>query len=285
MNDVLPPLAGPVLDHVVVNVMEGLDAAFHTFERLGFLLTPRGYHSLGSVNHLAVFETDYLELLGYEAGKQGNRAELWRHPPGLTGLVFKGDQLDARHAELQRRGVYVDAPNEFTRPVSLPEGSRDAHFRVMRTAPQDVQNGRTFFCHHFTPELVWRPQWQAHPNRATAILEFVIATQDPARTSAIYDRMFGPDLLTPVAGGVSFSAGVPTVSILTPDAIAARFGIAPELGPDGSDHMVALVFKTAAPEETRAVLAGNGVPFAPYAGGIVVAPEHAAGVIAAFAPA
>ncbi len=284
MNDVVPPLAGPILDHVVVNVMDGLDAAFRAYEQLGFQLTPRGYHSLGSINHLAVFETDYLELLGYEAGKQGNRAELWRHPPGLTGLVFKGDQLDARHADLKARGVYVDPPNEFTRPVALPDGSRDAHFRVMRTAPEDVQNGRTFFCHHFTPELVWRPAWQAHPNRVTAIAEFVIATQDPARTSAIYERMFGPSLLRPVTGGVAFSAGVPRVSILTPDAIAARFGLVPALGPEGSDHMVALVFKTAAPEVTRTVLADNGVPFAPYADGIVVAAADAAGVIAAFVP-
>lgn len=285
MNDVATPLPGPILDHVVVNVMDGLDAAFRTYERLGFQLTPRGYHSLGSVNHLAIFETDYLELLGYEAGKQGNRAELWRHPPGLTGLVFKGTALDARHADLQARGVYVDPPNEFTRPVALPEGERDAHFRVMRTAPQDVQNGRTFFCHHFTPELVWRPEWQVHPNRVTAIQEFVIASTDPARTAAIYDRMFGPDLLQPATGGVWFSAGVPTVSILTPDAIAARFGIVPELGPEGTDHMVALVFKTAALEETRAVLASAGVPFAPYADGIVVAPANAAGVITAFTAA
>lgn len=284
MTDVETPLAGPILDHVVVNVMDRLDPALHAYEKLGFQLTPRGYHSLGSVNNLAIFGTDYLELLGFEPGNEGNRAELWRHPPGLTGLVFKGTSPDARYADLLARGVPVEPPAEFTRPVELPEGTKEAHFRVMRIAPSEVQNGRMFFCHHYTPEVVWRPDWQIHPNGVTGISEFVIATTEPARTAAIYERMFGPGLLRAVEGGLAFSAGVPTVSILTPETIAARFGIWPALGPDGTDHMVALVFKTSSLDGARAALAANAVAFAPSADGIVVASDHAAGVITAFVP-
>lgn len=285
MTDVETPLAGPILDHVVINVMDRLDPALHAYEKLGFQLTPRGYHSLGSANNLAIFGTDYLELLGFEPGSESNRADLWRHPPGLTGLVFKGTSPDARYADLLARGVPVEAPVEFTRPVELPEGAKEAHFRVMRISPDEVQNGRTFFCYHYTPEVVWRPAWQTHPNGVTGISEFIIASTQPARTAAIYERMFGPGLLKAVEGGVSFSAGVPTVSVLTPETIAARFGIVPELGPDGSDHMVALVFKTSSVEAARAALNAGGVAFTAYAGGIVVAPALAAGVIAAFVAA
>ena len=40
----------PTLDHVVINVRDRIDWGAETFRRLGFTLTPRGYHSLGSMN-------------------------------------------------------------------------------------------------------------------------------------------------------------------------------------------------------------------------------------------
>ena len=44
----------PTLDHVVVNVRDRIDAGLETYNRLGFTMTPRGYHTLGSMNHLAI---------------------------------------------------------------------------------------------------------------------------------------------------------------------------------------------------------------------------------------
>ena len=52
------------LDHTVINVKIDMDAASALFGELGFTLTPRGYHSHGSMNHLMMFGTDYLELIG-----------------------------------------------------------------------------------------------------------------------------------------------------------------------------------------------------------------------------
>ena len=44
--------ADGALDHVVINVLRRMDEAADLFAALGFRLTPRGHHSLGSVNHL-----------------------------------------------------------------------------------------------------------------------------------------------------------------------------------------------------------------------------------------
>lgn len=44
----------PILDHAVINVADQLDSASARFRRLGFQLTERGHHSLGSSNHLAI---------------------------------------------------------------------------------------------------------------------------------------------------------------------------------------------------------------------------------------
>ena len=44
------------VDHAVINVLTGMDAAVERFRALGFAPTPRGYHPLGSINHLMMFE-------------------------------------------------------------------------------------------------------------------------------------------------------------------------------------------------------------------------------------
>jgi hypothetical protein len=75
------------IDHVVINVAQNLDEAAEQYRRLGFTLTPRGHHSLGTSNHLAVFGTDYLELMGIESRNAGKA--LLPYPPGLMGLVFR----------------------------------------------------------------------------------------------------------------------------------------------------------------------------------------------------
>lgn len=272
----------PVLDHVVINVMGQLDEAATQYTRLGFQLTERGHHTLGSSNNLAIFGTNYLELLGYLPGREVMRADLWTYPPGLSGLVFKSVDADLVYTTLKDHGVPVMEPMSFARPVALPGGAEDARFKVIRVSGEEVQNGRTFFCHHDTPQLVWRPEWQAHANGATEIVEFAIASNDPARTASLYERMFGAPLLTPTAGGVSFKAGAATIFVLTPDAVAERYAGAALTSADGSDRMVALVFKVASLDTPRGVFDAAGIPFRTYAGGIIVSHGDAANVALGF---
>ena len=44
------------LDHIAINVKENLDEAYKLFSELGFTLTLRGHHTLGSINHSMVFK-------------------------------------------------------------------------------------------------------------------------------------------------------------------------------------------------------------------------------------
>ncbi|MGA7809514.1 VOC family protein [Bradyrhizobium sp.] len=272
----------PVLDHAVINVMGELDRAAAQYQRLGFHLTERGHHSLGSSNNLAVFGENYLELLGYLPGRETARADLWTHPAGLTGLVFKSVDPDIVAAALKARNVPAEAPVSFSRPVALPGGPQDARFRVVRISSDEVQNGRTFFCHHDTPELVYRPEWLIHPNGALNIVEFVIASQEPARTAALYERMFGAPLLAPAVGGVSFKAGAATVRVLTPAAVAERYCGAAPTSADGSDRMIALVFQVGSLDIPRAALDAAGIGHAPYADGIIVDHGSAANLAIGF---
>src|SRR5438034_6585261 len=103
-RDSAMPLPPPVLDHLVIDVRDRMDEAAAAFAALGFRLTPRGHHTLGSMNHLAMFATDYLELLGFGAGG-GSRPELAPFPVGLNGLVFKTADADAVHAHALAAGL------------------------------------------------------------------------------------------------------------------------------------------------------------------------------------
>jgi hypothetical protein len=266
----------------VINVMDRLDEAATQYGRLGFQLTERGHHSLGSSNNLAIFGENYLELLGYLPGRETKRADLWTHPAGLTGLVFKSVDPNVVSGALKQRGVPAEEPVSFSRPVALPTGAEDARFRVVRVSGEQVQNGRTFFCHHDTPHLVYRPEWRVHPNGAINIVEFVIASNAPGRTASLYERMFGAPLLTQTPGGVSFSAGAATIRVLEPLAIAERYAGAALSSEDGSDRMVALTFKVASLDTTRTLLDAAGIAYRPYADGIVVSHADAANVALGF---
>ena len=121
-------LPSPVLDRVVIDVRDRIDEAMRCFASFGFLLTPRGRHTLGSVNHLAMFATDYLELLGsVEDG--ATRTEIARFPAGFNGLVFKTADAAAVHREAEAAGLPVLPAQAFSRPVALSGTTRDARFR------------------------------------------------------------------------------------------------------------------------------------------------------------
>jgi len=235
----------PILDHAVINVADQLDSASARFRRLGFQLTERGHHSLGSSNHLAIFGENYLELLGYETGKGSQRADLWQSPLGLSGLVWKSSDAESEFQHLQRQDLDDEPPAAFHRPVTLPDGSvSEAHFRTVRIRPSLVPNGRSFFCQHLTPEAVWQPAWQRHPNGVRNISELVIVAQDPALSALVYSRLFGAaKVLACPEGAFVLRAGAATVRFASADYAQQRFGPLPE-DYDGSARMVALGFET-----------------------------------------
>ena len=245
----------PTIDHVVVNVRDRIDEGADGYRRLGFTLTPRGYHSLGSMNHLAMFGTDYLELIAARPGDTG-RPEIMAAPEGLNGLVFASEDAAATYAALTAQGVAAAAPLQFTRPVDLPEGAQNATFRTVHLAARETGLGRLYFCQHLTRDLVWRDEWRHHANGTLGVARTVIAARDPAALGDLFARAFGAASVRPMDGGRTLAAGLARIDVLTPDAVAARFG---EAAPDGglrSEYMAALTLRTLSLEQAAAALAG-----------------------------
>jgi hypothetical protein len=265
----------PTLDHVVINVRDRIDEGADTYRRLGFTLTPRGYHTLGSMNHLAMFGTDYLELIAAPPGDT-QRPEIMEAQEGLNGLVFGTDDSAATYAAMLEAGVPVLPPGEFSRPVALPGGTRDAVFRTVRLAPGTVAAGRLYFCHHFTRDLVWRDEWRHHANGATGVVRAVIAAVDPSELGALFGRMFGPDALRPTAGGVALTVGVSRFDIVTLETLQLEYGeLAPAAGGRES-FMAALVFRTRSLDAAWSAMEAGGIAGVRRENGLVVAPAAAA---------
>ena len=170
------------LDHIVINVGYQMDEAQQRFQALGFDLTERGFHSLGSINHAMMFGTDYLELIGLPAtakGKISGRPDVQNAPIGINGLVFKSDDVDETYTHLQSIGMAAEPPKSFSRPVELDGRTSQAKFRTVTLAADAFLGGRVYFCEHLTPELVWQPDWHTHANGATSMPEFTIVSKYP----------------------------------------------------------------------------------------------------------
>ncbi len=173
------------IDHLVINVLRNMDDAAAIFAGLGFALTPRGHHSLGSINHLMMTPGAYLELVGVpETGPQ--RKDVLDSPLGLSGLVFRIPDADATHARLSAAGFAPRDPILLERPVDLPDGTHMARFRNVRMTANEFPAGRVYFCHHLTPELVWRSEWLTHPNGFRALSGLTLQSPDPEPAARNY---------------------------------------------------------------------------------------------------
>jgi len=267
----------PTLDHVVINARTDIDGAAETFRRLGFTLTERGYHTLGSMNHLAMFGTDYLELIAVPKDAPPDvRPDVQASPYGLNGFVFGTEDSAALYEALSAAGVNAKAPREFSRPVRLDGGERKATFRTVSIPDSDTPYGRIYYCHHLTRDLVWRDEWRRHANGVVAVSRAVFVHPDPVGASELYARMFGPDAVRDIEGGKLVVVAATNLEIVTEAAARREFGDALPDAAGRSTYMAMLGFRTSSIERAAGVLKQNGIPFVEPRAGVLQVPARAA---------
>jgi hypothetical protein len=253
-----PEFPVPTLDHVVVNVRDRLNEAAETYRRLGFTLTPRGYHTLGSMNHLAMFGTDYLELIAAKPGDDG-RSEILASPFGLHGLVFGTEDAAATYEALRRNEVPIDPPQQFSRPVEAGGETRDAVFRTTRLPRSASPAGRLYFCQHLTRHLVWRDEWRHHANGAVGVARAVIAAEEPEILGGLFAHMFGSNTVRATDDGCSLILGLSRFDVVHPGALWEMFGGAAPDSRGRRDYMAALTFRTLSLDAAETALEVGGV--------------------------
>ena len=201
------------IDHVVI-LARDLDRARDAWTRLGFTLTPRGYHTLGSQNHCIVFERDYVELLAVPKPHPAMQyfTDFLVGGEGLGAVAFATGDANAAQSELTEAGVAADPPLDFSRPVELPGGARDAAFRIVQLAPGDTPGCRTFLCQHFNPDLVWRSEYQDHAVGALGIAALGIVADQPELAAWGYARLLDTKPRT-IAEGLLVETGSAPLSL------------------------------------------------------------------------
>lgn len=213
-------------DHAVV-VCGDLDAAAANWRALGFTLTQRGYHTLGSQNHCIMLARDYLELLHVTAPSP-SRQYYWdaqQRGDGCAAMSCKSRDAFATAARLRAAGYKTSDPIEFSRPVRLDDGSEHpATFRV--TALDEAPGARYFVCEHRTPELLWRPEWMAHANGATAIeaAYLIVEAGQVGAAAAAYAEMTGGTLIVADDRVARIAVDGAELVISTADALAEVTG-------------------------------------------------------------
>jgi len=262
-------MAFPVamLDHVVINARDDLDHAADTYRRLGFTLTPRGYHSLGSMNHLAMFGNDFLELIAVPKNATIRR-DLLSYSVGLFGLAFGTEDSTSTYGALCKAGVPVVPPLEFVRPVDVDGAARDARFRTL--GMKGVRYGQVFFVHHFTRDLLWRDEWRHHANGVVAVDRAMIVDADPAAGTKLYADMFGPEVVRDIKGGKSVVAGNANIEVITETTLKDQFGPSVPDAEGRGAYMAGLTFRTVSLPKLAQALQAAEIEFVQSPGRLVV---------------
>ena len=273
------PGDGAILDHVVINVQTRLDAGVAAYRNLGFSLTERGHHTLGTSNHLALFQHDYVELLGVEAGRPAPAWDIVASAVGIQALAFKMRDADALYRRLRENRQPVLPPEEFSRPVRLPEGTFDAKFRVVGIEPSPIPGVRIFFCQHLTPHLVWRREWQSHHNGTTGIAHLSLAVADPARASDALAQLIGVEARHSIAGGLEIEDGGVSMRFMTHEALRRSLALPAE----PKSGVVGMGVLTRSLKAVAEALARTDIrPAVASTDRIVVGPDDAMGVALEF---
>lgn len=270
------------IDHVVI-LTRDLERAHDTYARLGFTLTPRGYHSLGSQNHCIMFGRDYVELMAVPKAHPALQyfSDFLARGEGLAALALATDDAEAAHEELGAAGIAADPPLDLSRPVVLEDGTHDAAFRIVQLPVAQTPGCRTFLCQHFTRDLVWRPEYRRHAVGAAGIAALAVIADEPHAAAARYAAIFG-ERPWPIDEGLLIQTGS------APVALTSRWKLGHRLDGAGlplrARPLVAALFIRVA-DRGRAAAQLRRAGFSPVAlrdGSYAVSAENACGVALVF---
>ena len=276
------------LDHVGIAVAD-LDDGEAEFQRLGFQLTPRGYHTLpppspgaarprtGTGNHCAMLRRGYLELIGItDPAYQGRlRADLARYE-GLHLVAFGTEDAAATASALLGAGFEAAQPRILERPIEERGKTQLARFELVDFPEKLLPEGHFFAIHHGTPDLLWKPGLTTHPNSVTGLEMVTVAVVDPADFARRLGRCLGTE---PEPGdGLLFRLAAGKVRVVDGGWIARHLqGKTPAL-----PYIAGIGLATADMGKAADLLKRNGIDHERKSDALIVPPAQACGAFIEF---
>lgn len=275
------------IDHTLIGVND-LEAARIQFQKLGFILTPRGSHiGWGTANYCIMFENDYLELLGIvdpALETNGLEAALATDGEGLLGLALASSDPHGTYTSLQEAGLDPSEILDLKRKLELSEGEVLPRFKLIRIAAEGLTDKQIFICHHLTPELLRRSEWLVHPNGAKYISSLVFVVENPKSLTDYYRRLLGSINVTLTDDTLSVRIGEANLVFVNDQDLDLLFpGLSHTKEMPELPHPFAMTIGVEDLEETGHYIKGQGVATRKIANGSLrVDPEDACGVLLEF---
>ncbi|HTO80933.1 MAG TPA: VOC family protein [Methylomirabilota bacterium] len=274
------------IDHALVGVRD-LEAARAAWVALGFTVTPRGRHiGWATGNYCIMFDRGYVELLGIvdPAGFTNDLDRFLAEREGLLGIALRSTDSERTARWLAAAGLTPAGPKDLKRALELPEGTVMPAFKLVSVPPATTPGLKAFFCQHLTPELIRRPAWVVHANRAIALQAVVTVAERPGDLAAAYARLFGDGAVQGTADSLAVDTGEGNLLFVTAVELGRLYpGIAlPSIAPP---WIAALRIGVPSIAETADYLDEKGVRTLPTGRGIAVPPALANGAVVEFVPA
>lgn len=280
------------IDHLVVAAHD-VDAQAALYQRLGFQVGRRNRHPWGTENHIVQFDGCFLELIGLGEGFAtppaiagvysfaGFLARFLERRQGIAMLVMASRDAEADRSAFARAGIGDFARFDFARKGRDADGREvDVAFSLAYAQDWAMSDAGFFVCQQHFPQNFWNARLQVHANRARGVVGVVFAQERPQDHAEFFASFVGVSQARRVEGGLAFDAGGAMVEILTPGAIADRYG-AGALAPDGPP-LALMRIAVGDIAATQAVLTENGASFARRGGALITAARDALGAAIVF---
>ncbi|MFJ5369294.1 VOC family protein [Bosea sp. CER48] len=280
------------LDHLVIGVRD-LDAAGAFYEKLGFRVGARNRHPWGTENRIVQFPGSFLELV--TVGDEGAipahgerrfsfgafvRDALAQQGEGLSMLVLESANAKADATAFQAAGIGDFEPFFFERQGKRPDGTQvRVAFELAFAADSRAPECGFFVCQQLEPQNFWNPDFQQHPNGASALTSAVMLAEEPAVHRAFLATFSGGAEV--LEGNEDYVLALPRgrIDVLDPEAAQGAYSVEPDTTPARF-----LGFCVAVPDldavEKR--LTAAEIPFQRGEERLFVEPEHAYGCMIAF---
>jgi hypothetical protein len=185
----LPGPGEAFLDHVGFFARD-LAEAGRALERLGFQVSPVNLQQnpdaegalkpSGTSNRLAMLRLGFIEVLAptHDTPLARRVKDALRRYAGLHLIAISYDDLAAERARLLAAGFKMHEMVNLRRQTQTPEGKRDVSWSVLRPEAGTLPEGRVQLVKCHTEDAVWAPGLAVHPNKADAITDLLLCSQD-----------------------------------------------------------------------------------------------------------
>ena len=289
-----------ILHHVGL-INTNLNTLSQQFERLGFLLTPVSTPkiiiepgglpvALGAGNRHAIFEKNFLELLGIvdpnrwesmpkdKLGPYNIELPLKRYE-GLHVMHFGTDHIELVKQRFGEQEIPCSEVKYFQRNVQTEKGEQTMKARTITFPMETVAEGLVQVAQTDTPELVFQPRYMVHPNGAIRLTEHLLCCENPAEVAGKYEKLTGHRCVEIKRGYFVIDMGNSKIIVIAPEHLAE---IVPDYVPPVLPFMAAFTIQTSDLQLARNALLENKVRFIEKDGDIIVHPDDAGGCAVIF---